>query len=183
MQSKRPSKDWYYIGIAKEVSKRATCLRRKIGAILVVDDEIRATGYCGSPRGAKNCVDLGFCIRQRDGIPSGERYEYCKSVHAEQNVLISAARRDIIGGTMYISGEDLVGDLKSKNPNVWIEPCSLCKKMIINAGVVRVVAGDPNSDLLEFKVTDWLKEENYMTYGNKKLGRIIRKNRGEEIGG
>lgn len=175
MENRRPSKDWYYIGIAKEVSKRATCLRRKFGAVIVVDDEIKATGYCGSPRGAKNCFDLGFCIRQQKGIPSGERYEYCKSVHAEMNAIISASRRDMLGGTMYLSGEDLIGDLKSKEPNIWVEPCSLCKRMIINAGIIRMVTGDTDGDLLEFKVADWVKDENYMTYGNKKFGRILKK--------
>ena len=175
MGNKRPLRDWYYIGLAKDVSKRATCLRRKFGAVLVVDDEIRATGYCGSPRGAKNCLDLGFCIRQKKGIPSGEKYEYCKSIHAEQNALISAARRDAVGGTMYLSGEDITGDLKNNSQDIWIEPCSLCKKMIINAGIKRVVVGDPESDLLEFKVADWIKDENYMIYGNKKLGRRIKK--------
>ncbi len=171
MRTKRLSKDRYYLLLAKDVSRRATCLRRKFGAIIVAHDEIISSGYCGSPRGAKNCVEQGSCIREKLNIPSGERYEYCKSVHAEQNAIISVARRDAMGGTLYLSGENLVGGGK----DFWIEPCILCKKMIINAGIERVVAGDPNGDIIEFKVKDWLKNEAYMTYGNKKSGRKIQR--------
>ncbi len=173
---KRLSKNRYYLGIAKFVSKRATCLRRKFGAVLVVDDEIRGTGYCGSPRGAKNCVEEGFCVREKLNIPSGERYEYCKSVHAEQNVIISVARRDAIGGVLYLAGEDLTGG----GSDFWVEPCILCKKMMLNAGITKVIAGDPDGDIIEFKVKDWLKDEAYMVYGNKKSGKKIQKKGGEK---
>lgn len=171
MKSKRLSKDRLYLLMAKDFSKRATCLRRKFGAVIVAHDEMIGSGYCGSPRGAKNCIDEGFCIREKLKIPSGERYEYCKSVHAEQNAIISVARRDAMGGTLYLSGEDLTGGGK----DFWIEPCILCKKMIINAGIKRVVAGDPDGDIIEFKVKDWLKDEAYMIYGNRKSGKKIKK--------
>ncbi len=135
-------------------------MRRIFGAVLVVDDEIRGTGYCGSPRGTENCIDKEICVREKMGIPSGERYEYCKSVHAEQNVLISVSRRDAVGGVIYIFGEDMIGE----NAHFRVEPCLLCKRMIINAGIKTVITKNPACDILRFNVEDWVKEENYMKY-------------------
>lgn len=132
--AKRMSKDVYYLGIAEAVLQRSTCLRRKYGAIIVKDDEIIATGYNGAPRGEENCSDCGFCYRESLGIPKGERYELCKSVHAEQNAIISAARRDMIGATIYIVGRE-VATGEYANP----APCIICRRMIVNAGIVRCV--------------------------------------------
>lgn len=132
--AQRMSKDAYYLGIAEAVLQRSTCLRRKYGAIIVKEDEIIATGYNGAPRGEENCSDCGFCYRESLGIPKGERYELCKSVHAEQNAIISAARRDMIGATIYIVGRE-VATGEYANP----APCIICRRMIVNAGIVRCV--------------------------------------------
>lgn len=113
----RISKDEYYMDIAMAVSKRATCLRRKFGAIIVNNDEIVATGYNGAPRGEKDCLELNVCERQRLNIPSGERYELCRSIHAEQNAIISAARKETIGATIYIAGtESASGEVTNSTP-------------------------------------------------------------------
>ena len=96
----------YYLDIAETVLERSTCAREHVGALIVRNDEIIATGYNGAPRGRSNCIDLGYCIRQQRKVPDGERYEICRSVHAEANAIISAARRDILGGTLYLAGRD-----------------------------------------------------------------------------
>ena len=129
----RTSKTEYYLAIAAEVAKRSTCLRRQYGAIIVKNDEIIATGYNGAPRGEQNCCDAGECWRIRNGIPHGEQYEKCVSVHAEQNAIISAARRDMIGATLYLAGwQD--GE-RMEDP----QPCNICWRLIKNAGIVAVV--------------------------------------------
>ena len=102
----RTSKQNYYLDIADSVLERSTCLRRKYGAIIVRNDEIISTGYNGAPRGRRNCSDLGRCTRETLRIPSGERYELCRSVHAEANAIISASRRDMIGASIYLVGRD-----------------------------------------------------------------------------
>ena len=102
----RRSKENYYLDIAEAALERSTCLRRQFGAIIVRDDEIVATGYNGAPRGRRNCSDLGRCTRRELNIPAGERYELCRSVHAEANAIISAARRDMMGATLYLVGRD-----------------------------------------------------------------------------
>lgn len=132
--TERMSKDLYYLGIAETVLQRSTCLRRKYGAIIVKDDEIIATGYNGAPRGEENCSDCGFCYRESLNIPKGERYELCKSVHAEQNCIISAARRDMIGGTIYIVGREVATGAYADPA-----PCIICRRMIVNAGIARCV--------------------------------------------
>ena len=106
MKKERCSKKDYYLGIAKAVSARSTCLRRQYGAVIVKDDEIIATGYNGSPRGTTNCCDSGECWRAANGIPHGQQYEKCVAVHAEENAIISAARRDMIGAILYLYGEE-----------------------------------------------------------------------------
>lgn len=132
---KRISKINYYLGIAEAVSKRSTCLRRQYGAILVKNDEIIATGYNDSPRNSPNCCDIGKCWREENNIPHGEQYEACLAVHAEQNAIISASRRDIIGSTLYLVGfED-----GKRIPAEQVRPCKICEKMIINSGIVQVV--------------------------------------------
>ena len=131
--TERIDKTAYYLSIAEAVAKRSTCLRRKYGSIIVKNDEIIATGYNGAPRGEPNCLDLGFCERERLNIPKGTRYELCRSVHGEANAIISAARRDMIDATLYIVG--LESDGTYANP----EPCMMCRRFIVNAGITRCV--------------------------------------------
>lgn len=130
----RIKKDDYYLNIAESVIQRSTCLRRQYGAIIVNNDEVVSTGYNGAPRGERNCCDCGFCQREALGIPKGERYELCVAVHAEQNAIISAARKDMIGGTIYIVGLEC-SDGSYANP----APCKICRRFIKNAGIVRCV--------------------------------------------
>ena len=140
----------YYLDIAQSVMKRSTCLRRNYGAIIVRNDEIISTGYNGAPRGRKNCVDLGRCTREELSIPSGERYELCRSVHAEANAIISAARRDILGGTLYLAGRDArTGELLSD-----ATCCSMCRRLIINAGISEVVIRSNETDYTS--VSGWI---------------------------
>jgi len=134
MSDERKSKIDYYLDIAKSVSERSTCLRRHYGAVIVKNDEIIATGYNGAPRGRDNCSDIGSCLRIKMGIPSGQRYEICRSVHAEMNAIISASRRDMEGAILYLVGVEPDGSY-TKNP----EPCSMCKRNIINAGIKTII--------------------------------------------
>ncbi|MBQ9460150.1 MAG: cytidine deaminase [Oscillospiraceae bacterium] len=151
----RISKDNYYLDIAQTVLERATCLRRIYGAIIVKNDEIISTGYNGAPRGRKNCVDLGYCTREAMQVPRGERYELCRSVHAEANAIISASRRDMAGGTIYLVGRDartgeLLGDATA---------CSMCRRQIINAGLARVVIRRTPEEYEIVDVADWVAED------------------------
>ena len=131
----RIDKTNYYLDIAETVLERGTCLRRKYGAVIVKNDEIISTGYAGAPRGRKNCDELGYCAREELNIPRGERYEMCRSVHAEQNAIISAARKDLIGSTLYLVGKEVTNNDYVKNAN----PCILCKRFILNAGIKKIV--------------------------------------------
>lgn len=133
----RPSKNEYYMEIAKAVSMRSTCLRRRYGAVIVKDDEIISTGYNGAPRGEQNCSDTGVCYRMQNNVPHGERYEACKSVHAEMNAIISAKRSEMIGATLYLYGYDVVEDKEIK-----AIPCDICSRLIKNAGIERVVSSN-----------------------------------------
>jgi dCMP deaminase len=129
----RPDWDDYFIEIAKVVSSRSTCLRRKYGAVIVKDRVIISTGYNGSPRGIENCIDTGICARQELKIPSGERYELCEAVHAEQNAIINAPPERMKDATIYIAGfEDDQSYAAGK-------PCKLCDRMIRNARINEVV--------------------------------------------
>ncbi len=151
MESRR-SKENYYLDIADAALKRSTCLRRKFGAIVVRDDEILSTGYNGAPRGRRNCTDLGYCAREAMKIPAGERYELCRSVHAEANAIISAARRDMLDGTLYLVGRDAnTGELVPGTT-----PCAMCRRMIINAGIRQVVARTGESDYSVTLVREWV---------------------------
>ncbi len=151
----RTSKHNYYLDIADAVLERSTCLRRKYGAIIVRNDEIISTGYNGAPRGRRNCSDLGRCTRESLNIPSGERYELCRSVHAEANAIISASRRDMIGAVLYLVGRDahsneLLTDATS---------CSMCKRQIINAGIDRVVIRTGADTYRTVFVQDWIDND------------------------
>lgn len=148
----RTSKELYYLGIADAVQNRSTCLRRKYGAIIVRNDEILSTGYNGAPRGRANCTSIGRCTRTELGIPSGERYELCRSVHAEANAIISAARRDMLGATLYLVGRDAVTGEMLKDAM----PCSMCKRLIINAGITQVVVSTGADSYDVIHVRDWV---------------------------
>lgn len=145
----RKSKTDYYLDIAKSVSYRSTCLKRHYGAVIVKDDEIIATGYNGAPRGRENCCDIGSCLRIKMGIPSGQRYEICRSVHAEMNAIISASRKDMKGATLYLVGVEPDGSY-TKNA----EPCSMCKRNIINAGIAFVVVRKPTLIEDDYEIID-----------------------------
>ena len=145
----------YYLDLADVVSKRGTCLRRHYGAVIVKNDEVISTGYVGAPRGRKNCSDLGRCIRQEMEIPRGERYELCRSVHAEANAIISAEREKMIGSTLYLSGREVATGQYVKNSN----SCSMCKRMIINAGIETVYVRDDKDNYRVVKVADWIEKD------------------------
>ena len=130
----RVPKNEYYLEIAKAVASRSTCLRRQYGAVIVKNDEIVATGYNGAPRGEPNCCDAGECYRQRMGIPHGEQYEKCVAVHAEQNAIISASRNEMLDATLYLYGHDCATDEVLE-----AEPCLMCRRMIKNAGIAKVI--------------------------------------------
>ena len=142
----------YYLDIAQAVLERGTCLRRNYGAIIVNNDEIISTGYTGAPRGRQNCLDLNFCARQKLNIPSGERYELCRSVHAEANAIISAARKDMMGATLYLVGKDMQTGELVKNAT----SCSMCKRLIINAGIEKVIARNTSEEYTVVNVRDWV---------------------------
>ena len=151
----RISKENYYLNIAETVLGRATCLRRVFGAIIVKNDEIISTGYNGAPRGRRNCVDMGFCTREAMKVPRGERYELCRSVHAEANAIISAARRDMVGGTLYLVGRNAqTGELLHDATS-----CAMCRRMVINAGLSKVVIRTTASDFSVVDVQDWVNLE------------------------
>jgi dCMP deaminase len=154
---KRPEKDQYYLDIASVVSNRSTCLNVQIGAIILKEDQIIAAGYVGAPRHTKSSMEHGTCLRRKLGIPSGAQYELCRSVHAEQNAIINAARAGVslLGGDMFIYG-------KSRETGRTIDafPCFICKKMIINCGLKRVITSvhDRKKNYMVFSVEDWVKE-------------------------
>jgi len=151
----RISKENYYLDIAETVLERSTCLRRVYGAIIVNNDEIISTGYNGAPRGRANCVDMGYCSREAMRVPRGERYELCRSVHAEANAIISAARRDIVGGTLYLVGRDArTGELLPDATS-----CAMCRRLVINSGLERVVIRRTKTEFDVVMVSDWVEED------------------------
>lgn len=151
----RQDKINYYLDLADIVSKRGTCLRRRYGAVIVKNDEVISTGYVGAPRGRKNCCDLGTCIRQELNIPRGERYELCRSVHAEANAIISASRDKMLGADLYLSGREVSTGEYISNSN----SCSMCKRMIINAGIERVYVRDNATQYRTIEVKDWVEND------------------------
>ena len=151
---KRRDKENYYLDIAQTVVERGTCLRRNFGAIMK-NDQIISTGYSGAPRGRRNCCDLGYCLREKMNIPRGERYELCRSVHAEANAIINAARSDMIDATMYLVGMDArTGELVPDSNS-----CSMCKRLIINAGLKRLVIRNTPDDFTAIYVQDWIEHD------------------------
>ncbi|HEX2973574.1 MAG TPA: dCMP deaminase family protein, partial [Tepidisphaeraceae bacterium] len=151
-QSRRVSEDQYYLNIAREVAARSTCLRRKFGAVIVQNKQIISTGYCGAPRGTANCSDIGECLRNQLGAKKGEHYEWCRSVHGEANAIIHASRLDMIGSTLYLVGlETMTNEVVAD-----AEPCRMCKRMIINAGIECVVIQLGQEKIRRIKVADSL---------------------------
>ena len=148
----RTDKINYYLDIAETVLERGTCLRRNYGAIIVKNDQIISTGYVGAPRGRRNCIDMGVCVRENLNVPRGERYELCRSVHAEQNAIIHAAREEMIGSVMYLVGKDARTGEYVKNASA----CSLCKRMIINAGIDLVIIRSTKTEYNVVEVNDWI---------------------------
>ncbi|MBQ2715276.1 MAG: cytidine/deoxycytidylate deaminase family protein, partial [Clostridia bacterium] len=153
--SSRISKENYYLDIAQTVSERSTCLRRRFGAIIVKNDSIIATGYNGAPRGRKNCDDLGYCFREKLGIPRGERYEMCRSVHAEANAIIAAPREQMLGSTLYMVCTSPVDG--SVMPGT--SSCMMCKKLAINAGIEKLVVRDDKENFRVINVSDWIEDD------------------------
>ena len=145
----------YYLDLAETVSRRSTCLRKSYGAVIVKNDEVISTGYVGAPRGRKNCTDMGICIRQQLNIPRGERYELCRSVHAEANAIISASRDKMIGSNLYLAGRDVETGAYVVNSSC----CSMCKRMVINAGIARVYIRDGQDEYRVIEVQDWIDQD------------------------
>lgn len=153
--TERVSKENYYLDIAQTVARRGTCLRRKYGAIIVKNDSIVSTGYAGAPRGRKNCCDLGYCQREKMNIPRGQRYELCRSVHAEANAIISAPRENMLGATLYLAGVDAATGELVPDGNC----CQMCKKMVINAGIERVVVRNTPDTYTVIEVESWIEND------------------------
>ncbi|MCL2570955.1 MAG: deaminase [Defluviitaleaceae bacterium] len=154
----RISKINYYLDIAQTVATRSTCIRRMYGAIIVKNDTIVSTGYCGAPRGRQNCCDLGYCLRKKMNIPRGERYEMCRSVHSEANAIIAAPRELMLGATMY----QTCIDASTTQIDGTVDSCQMCKKLIINAGIDEVIYRTSPTEYRIQKVVDWITNDDSM---------------------
>lgn len=155
----RVSKENYYLDIAQTVATRSTCLRKSFGAIIVKNDTILSTGYNGAPRGRRNCSDLCTCIRDDLKIPRGERYELCRSVHSEANAIIAASRDRMLGSTLYMACLDSkTGELV---PNT--NSCAMCKKLILNAGIEKVIIRNTPTEYRVIEVREWLEDDDSLS--------------------
>ena len=151
----RVDKTNYYLDIAETIAERGTCLRNNYGSVIVKNDEIISTGYSGAPRGRKNCINLGYCVRKKYTELSGAGYELCRSVHSEQNAIISANRRDMMGATLYLVGVNKRNGQYVKDNY----PCTLCKRMIINSGIETVVMRDTKKEYRKENVEKWIEND------------------------
>lgn len=151
----RISKENYYLDIAQTVAERSTCLRKKYGAIIVKNDTIVSTGYVGAPRGRKNCSDLCRCMRDEMNIPRGERYEMCRSVHAEMNAIINASREQMLDGIMYLAGVDAKTGELVKNACC----CMMCKRLVLNAGITKVIVRETKDEFTVYETADWIEND------------------------
>jgi len=151
----RISKTNYYLDIAQTVASRSTCLRRMYGAIIVKNDVIVSTGYCGAPRGRQNCCDLNYCLREKLNIPRGQRYEMCRAVHSEANAIIAAPRELMLGATLYLACIDAPTNTIAQN----IDSCQMCKKLILNAGIDTVIYRNTQTDYRTQPVEDWITND------------------------
>ncbi len=151
----RRDKHNYYLDIAQTVLERGTCLRRNVGAIIVKNDVIISTGYAGAPRGRANCSDLGVCRREQLGVPRGQRYELCRSVHAEQNAIIAASREEMLGSVLYLAMADAqTGELIADS-----SPCNMCRRMIINAGISQVIVRNTLDEYTVVNVQTYINQD------------------------
>ena len=155
----RVSKENYYLDIAETVSERSTCLRRRFGAIIVRNDTIISTGYNGAPRGRQNCTDLGSCIRDEWKIPRGERYELCRSVHAEANAIIAASREQTLGATLYM----VCTNPKDGSLMPGTTSCMMCKRMVLNAGIAKIVVRDTKTDFRVIDTAEWIENDDSLS--------------------
>ena len=155
----RVSKHNYYLDIAQTVAERSTCLRKMYGAIIVKNDSIISTGYNGAPRGRKNCTDIGSCMRDKLGIPRGERYELCRSVHAEANAIIAAPREQMLGATVYMVCVNSV----TRELEAGTSSCMMCKRQIINAGISQVIVRDTKDEYRIINVNDWIENDDSLS--------------------
>lgn len=151
----RRDKQNYYLDIAQTVLERGTCLRRNVGAIIVKNDVIISTGYAGAPRGRANCTDLGTCRREQLGIPRGQRYELCRSVHAEANAIIAASREEMLGATLYLAMKDVATGKLVPDAS----PCNMCRRLIINAGIETVVVRNTEDEYTVYPVSRWIEQD------------------------
>ena len=159
MSDKRVDKTNYYLDIAETVSERGTCLRKNYGCIIVNNDEIISTGYSGAPRGRKNCIDLGYCTKKKiyPAVRHGG-YDACRSVHAEQNAIISAARKDMIGASLYLVG-------KRKDTEEYEQGsmcCQMCRKLIINSGIKEVFVRINKNEYIKVETDEWIKNDDLL---------------------
>ena len=155
----RIDKNNYYLDIAKSVAERSTCLRKKVGCVIVNNDEIISTGYNGAPRGRKNCIDLGYCVKKKcfpDVRHCG--YDACRSVHAEQNAIISASRKDMLGGTLYLS----LFKVENGEYDPGANSCQMCRKMIINSGIKKVIVRTSETEYIEVDVDEWIQNDDLL---------------------
>lgn len=151
----RVDKHTYYLNIAEQVAARGTCIRRNFGAVIVKNDEIISTGYTGAPRGRENCCEIGKCIRNEMNIAPGQRYEICRSVHAEMNAIISASRSEMMGATLYLSGRDMsTGELLDEPM-----PCTICERLILNAGISKIISKSKEKGIKIIDVDDLIKND------------------------
>ncbi|HIU36490.1 MAG TPA: dCMP deaminase family protein [Candidatus Fimenecus excrementigallinarum] len=145
----------YYLDLAEMVAQRSTCLRRHFGAVIVQNDEVISTGYNGAPRGRQNCTDLNYCVRQQLNVPRGERYELCRSVHAEANAIISASRKEMLGSTLYLVGIECdTGEYVQSASS-----CPMCKRLVINAGIMHVIIRDTKDEYRIVNVQKWIDSD------------------------
>ncbi len=149
----------YYLDIAEVIAERGTCLRKNYGCVIVKNDEIISTGYTGAPRGRENCIDLGYCVKKKiyPDVRHGG-YDACRSVHAEQNAIISAARKDMINSTLYLVG-------KRKDTNEYEQGsmcCQMCRKLIINSGIKEVIVRENKTEYNRVDVSDWINQDDLL---------------------
>ena len=148
-----------YLNCAEVFAYRSTCIKRKYGAVIVKDDVVISTGYNGAPRGRQNCSDLKFCQREKLGIPRGERYELCRSVHSEANAIIAAPRDQMLGSTLYmVCTEPMTGKIVGGSSS-----CMMCKRMIINAGISTVIIRDTKDEYRIVEVSDWIDNDDSLS--------------------
>lgn len=152
MEITRTNKNNYYLDIAQAVAQRSTCIRKKYGAVIVKNDAIVSTGYNGAPRGRKNCCDIGYCLREKMNIPRGERYELCRSIHAEQNAIISASREEMLDASLYLVGLDFATDEIVSDACC----CQMCKRMVINAGISTVIIRNTADEYTVVNTREWI---------------------------